>query len=81
MSAANSKAKPTRPAFPALIAEAIKQLNERSGSSKQAIAKYIAANHSIDFTAAPAHNRHFKLALVAAVKSGALKQVFFLIVY
>ena len=68
------KAKPSHPAFNIMIAEAIKQLNERSGSSKQAIAKYIAANHSVDFKVALA-NKHFKLALNSGVKAGNLKQV------
>lgn len=61
--------------FALMILEAIKELNERNGSSKQAIAKFITARHDIDFKASALQNKRFKLALVGAVTAGDLKQV------
>merc|ERR1712193_427723 len=42
------KAKPTHPPTSAMIAAAIKALNERNGSSLAAIKKYIAATYKVD---------------------------------
>ena len=65
------KAASSHPKFISMIVEAIKKLNERGGSSRQAIVKYIAANHKLD---AKFVNQHVKTTLKSGVKSGALKQ-------
>ncbi|RXG55169.1 Histone H1.0 [Armadillidium vulgare] len=55
-----------------MICEAIKALKERSGSSRQAIVKYIVSNYKIDEKTA---NTQVKLSLKREVQSGSLKQV------
>ncbi|KAK8720905.1 hypothetical protein OTU49_013038 [Cherax quadricarinatus] len=66
-------AKPTHPAYAVMIAAALKSLKERSGSSRQAILKYIVANYKVgDEKKAGVR---LKLALKKGVTSGALKQV------
>jgi histone H1/5 len=57
--------------FIEMIADALKKLNEKSGSSRQAILKYIVSNYPVDAKAA---NQHVKLALKNGVKNGQLKQ-------
>ncbi|KAB7504899.1 hypothetical protein Anas_10544 [Armadillidium nasatum] len=42
------KKSPTHPKYSSMISDAIKSLKERSGSSRQAIVKYIVANFKID---------------------------------
>merc|ERR1712142_321074 len=59
------------PKYSEMIAAAIGALKERSGSSRQAIVKYIAANYKVGDGA----GTHVKLALKRGVTSGALKQV------
>ena len=59
------------PKYSEMIAAAIFALKERTGSSRQAIAKYIKANYKVGDTA----DTHIKLALKRGVVSGALKQV------
>lgn len=59
------------PKYIEMIQAAIAALKERSGSSRQAILKYISANYKVSDKAAV----HVKLALKAGVTSGALKQV------
>lgn len=59
------------PKFIDMIVDALRKLNEKSGSSRQAIVKYIVANHKLD---AKFVNQHVKLALKNGVKGGALKQ-------
>ena len=59
------------PKFTEMISAAITKLAERSGSSKQAILKFIMANYQLDSKIA---NQHLKLALRSGVKSGAFKQ-------
>lgn len=59
------------PKFIDMIVDALRKLNEKSGSSRQAVVKYIVANHKLD---AKLVNQHVKLALKNGVKSGALKQ-------
>merc|ERR1712002_329738 len=63
----------THPKYSVMIAAAIGALKERTGSSRQAILKYIIANNKVgdEKTAAV----HLKLALKRGVASGALKQV------
>ena len=68
----SAKPKPTHPKFSDMIAEGIKKLNERSGSSRQALAKFIIATYSLDEKMV---NKHVKLALNAGIKANTLKQV------
>lgn len=73
--AEKKKAAPKKPAdhpkYTEMIATAIGALKERSGSSRQAILKYITANYKVGDSA----NTHLKLALKRSVAGGALKQV------
>ena len=67
-----SKRNKKHPTFLQMITEAITRLNERSGSSRQAILKFIVANFKIEEKFG---SQHVKLALKNAVKVGTLKQV------
>ncbi|CAK1596779.1 unnamed protein product [Parnassius mnemosyne] len=65
------KAKPTHPKTSEMVTSAIKELKERSGSSLQAIKKYIAAQYKVDAEKlAPFIRKYLK----SAVESGALIQ-------
>ena len=59
------------PKYSEMIAAAIVALKERSGSSRQAILKYVSANYKVSEHA----GTHLKLALKRGVASGLLKQV------
>ena len=59
------------PKYIEMIAAAITALKERTGSSRQAIVKYITANYKVGDSAAI----HVKMALKRGVAAGALKQV------
>ena len=59
------------PKYSEMIGAAIAALKERSGSSRQAIAKYIAANYKVGDSA----GTHIKMALKKAVAKGDLVQV------
>lgn len=66
-----AKAKPTHPKTSEMVNNAIKELKERSGSSLQAIKKYIAAQYKVDAEKlAPFIRKYLK----SAVESGALIQ-------
>ena len=69
-----SKAKKpsSHPTYSVMIATAIKSLKERSGSSRQAILKYIVSHYKVDPVKA---GTQLRLALKRSVASGALKQV------
>jgi len=54
-----------------MTTEAIRKLDEKTGSSRQAIVKYIIATYALEAKLA---NQHTKVALKNAVKNGALKQ-------
>lgn len=70
---AKPAAKPQHPAYAVMIAAAVKSLKERTGSSRQAILKYIVAHYKVgDEKKAGVR---LKLALKKGVASGALKQV------
>merc|ERR1712243_201255 len=56
-----------------MIKEALGALKERSGSSRQAILKYIVKHFKVG-TDEKTVNNHLKLALRAGVKNGSLKQ-------
>lgn len=72
LSKEDSKTKPIHPPFIEMITEAIEKLNDRSGSSRQAILKYIVANYKVQEKSG---NQHVKVVLKNAVKAGSLKQV------
>ena len=59
------------PKYAEMIEAAIASLKERSGSSRQAILKYIGANYKVGDGA----NTHVKLALKRGVAGGQLRQV------
>lgn len=67
-----AKAKPAEhPKYIDMAIAAVTALKERSGSSRQAILKYIVANYKVSESA----NTHLKQALKRGVTAGALKQV------
>merc|ERR1719192_2688877 len=53
-----------------MIAAAITALKDRTGSSRQAILKYICANYKVDAAKA---GQHLRMALKAGIKKGTLK--------
>merc|ERR1712204_44530 len=64
------KAPATHPTYLAMITAAIPALKERTGSSRQAILKYIVANYKVDAAKAVVATR---LALKAGVAKGVVK--------
>jgi hypothetical protein len=66
------KVEAKHPKFREMILEAINKLAERTGSSRQAILKYIVASFRIEAKLA---NQHTKIALKQGVKQGWLKQI------
>ena len=60
------------PHYLEMVVAAVKALKERSGSSRQAILKYILANYAVG-SDPKAANLHLKQALKRGVTSGALK--------
>lgn len=62
-----AKAPSAHPPYKEMIREAILSLKERTGSSRQAIKKYITANHNIDETR---FNGQFNLAISRGVEAG-----------
>ncbi|CAH8666057.1 unnamed protein product [Dicrocoelium dendriticum] len=66
--AKSKKAHADHPPYFDMVKHAIKELKERNGSSRQAIAKYIKAHYKVDDKA----DHHLRRALVTAVKSGKL---------
>jgi len=69
----SKKAKGTssHPKFSVMIKQALTQLNNRNGTSKAAILKYILANFKVNAATA---NQHLKSALRAGTKNKTLKQ-------
>ncbi|CAH8430645.1 unnamed protein product [Schistosoma turkestanicum] len=67
-SAKSKKTQSIHPPYGDMIKKALKELKERGGSSRQAIAKYIKANYKVDDRA----ESHLRRALVTGVKSGKL---------
>ena len=65
-----AKAKPKHPKYTEMVEEAIKFFNEKGGSSRQAITKYIKGKHQVGENA----NTQIKLALVKSVSKGRLVQ-------
>jgi len=66
-----AKAKPSHPPFLDMVTEAIKNSKLKTGSSRQAISKYIAAHYQVDHKTA---GRRVKLILKNGVISGKFKQ-------
>ncbi|CAH8432949.1 unnamed protein product [Heterobilharzia americana] len=66
--AKSKKAPSAHPPYGDMIKAALKELKERGGSSRQAIAKYIKANYQVDDRV----ESHLRRALVTGVKSGKL---------
>merc|ERR1712242_221060 len=64
------KAPAAHPTYSVMVAAALKALKERSGSSRQAILKYILANYKVDAAKAGVP---LKLALKKGVAAGTLK--------
>ncbi|XP_069936197.1 histone H1-delta-like [Cherax quadricarinatus] len=62
----------SHPEYSSMVAAAINDLNERRGSSRQAILKYIVAEYDISEKLA---STHVKVALRRGVASGALRQM------
>merc|ERR1712109_52016 len=58
------------PKYSVMIAAAITALKDRTGSSRQAILKYICANYKVDASKA---GQHLRMALKASIKKGSLK--------
>merc|ERR1712168_1087362 len=72
MGAAKPKAPAAHPTYKDMAVAAITGLKDRSGSSRQAILKYVMANYKVD-TDASKVSRQLQLALKKAVAGGALK--------
>merc|ERR1711973_382808 len=68
--AAKPKAPAAHPKYSVMIAAAITALKDRTGSSRQAIMKYICANYKVDAAKAAVHLR---MALKRGVAAGSLK--------
>lgn len=68
--ATKPKKEMSHPKYSEMIAAALAGLKERTGSSRQAILKYITANYKLGDGA----NAHLKLALKTGVKKGTFKQ-------
>jgi histone H1/5 len=69
---AAAKTAGAHPPYLEMVVAAVKALKERSGSSRQAILKYILANYAVG-TDPKAANLHLKQALKRGVTTGALK--------
>merc|ERR1712111_291234 len=65
-----AKAPAAHPKYSVMIAAAITALKDRTGSSRQAILKYITANYKVDADRA---GQHLRMALRAGLKNGSLK--------
>merc|ERR1711983_64392 len=68
--ATKPKAPAAHPKYSVMIAAAIGALKDRTGSSRQAILKYVCANYKVDAAKA---GQHLRLALKAGIKKGSLK--------
>lgn len=72
-SAAKTKKPAAHPKYSEMVKSAVTSLKERSGSSRQAILKYIIANYNVGVDPKSV-NSHLKVALRNGVESGSLKQ-------
>merc|ERR1739849_58371 len=69
--AKKAKTPAVHPTYSVMIGESIKAMKDRSGSSRQAILKYICANYKVDAAKAAVHVRTALKKGVAAGKKGA----------
>lgn len=69
---AKNKTPLNHPHYRDMIKDALTNLKERGGSSRQAILKYIVKNFKVEDEKSA--NNHLKMALRAGVKNGSLKQ-------
>merc|ERR1739849_61255 len=69
--AKKAKTPAVHPTYSVMIGESIKAMKDRSGSSRQAILKYICANYKVDATKAAVHVRTALKMGAAAGKKGA----------
>merc|ERR1712061_439093 len=67
---AKPKAPAAHPKYSVMITAAVTALKDRTGSSRQAILKYICANYKVDAAKA---GQHLRMALKAGIKKGTLK--------
>ena len=63
-------AKPSHPTYQVMVQEAIKELKERKGASRQAMKKYIMATHNLSAVSAT----HFNGALSKLTEAGTLEK-------
>ena len=68
--AKKAAAKPSHPTYQVMVQEAIKELKERKGASRQAMKKYIMATHNLPAVSAT----HFNGALAKLTESGTLEK-------
>lgn len=68
-SSSSKRAKPSHPPYIDMIKQAIKALNERKGSSRQAIFKYVIANFNLDSKTVSLYGN---LAIRKGLESGSL---------
>ena len=68
--AAKPKAPAAHPKYSVMIAAAIAALKDRTGSSRQAILKYVCENYKVDPAKA---GQYLRVALKAGIKKGSLK--------
>ena len=70
--AKSASAPASHPPFKQMVRKAIAELKEKSGSSRQAILKYICGTYKVE---AKSGTKYVKLALVSGVKAGSIKRV------
>ena len=68
--AKKAAAKPSHPTYQVMVQEAIKELKERKGASRQAMKKYIMATHNLPAVSAT----HFNGALTKLTEAGTLEK-------
>ena len=68
--AKKAAAKPSHPTYQVMVQEAIKELKERKGASRQAMKKYIMATHNLPAVSAT----HFNGALAKLTEAGTLEK-------
>ena len=68
--AKKAAAKPSHPTYQVMVQEAIKELKERKGASRQAMKKYIMATHNLQAVSAT----HFNGALAKLTEAGTLEK-------
>ncbi|KAF7715637.1 Uncharacterized protein PECH_002478 [Penicillium ucsense] len=72
--AAPKKAAPAHPSYRDMIKDAIVNLKERNGSSRQAIKKYVSSNNKINVASQATFDAQFNKAIKAGVEKGEFTQ-------